>query len=94
MGSTTVCMLTLNPTTGKMINYYLGDSLMGIFYRHKYAVAGEQQKSFNFPYQVGSVGDSPTEGVTHQFTADQYKNETFILASDGVWDNFDGSYIL
>jgi len=28
-------------------------------------VAPDQQKSFNFPYQVGSVGDDPSHGVLH-----------------------------
>ena len=43
---------------------------MGIFYPDKYFLAPEQQKSFNFPYQVGSVGDNPNEGLTLELTAD------------------------
>ena len=27
----------------------------------------EQQKSFNFPYQIGSVGDHPSKGIYNEF---------------------------
>ena len=55
----------MNPGTGKIIIYYLGDSVFGIFHPQKYFISQDQQKSFNFPYQVGSVGDNPSEGLTY-----------------------------
>jgi protein phosphatase PTC7 len=45
----------------------------------------EQTHSFNFPYQVGTNGDSPNSAITnvHQFEED----DIIILATDGLWDN-------
>jgi protein phosphatase PTC7 len=45
----------------------------------------EQQHSFNFPYQVGTNGDSPEEAdvKVHKFQ----ENDILILGTDGLWDN-------
>ena len=58
VGSTTVCLLTLNPDTGIMKAYYLGDSIYAIINptNNAYRVAHEQQYEFNFPVQVGTNG--------------------------------------
>lgn len=88
MGSTTVIMLHLNPETGLIKVYYLGDSVYALFSEEGIRVAQDQQKSFNFPYQVGSTGDSPNDGVLHELKADEILNETIVVASDGLWDNY------
>ena len=68
--------------------YYLGDSIFAVFGEDGIKVAPDQQKSFNFPYQVGSQGDHPSEGVLFELEADKFLNQTFVLASDGLWDNY------
>jgi protein phosphatase PTC7 len=45
----------------------------------------EQQHSFNFPYQVGTYGDSPEEAIAN--THEIEENDIIIMASDGLWDN-------
>ena len=52
-------MLSMNPSTGRLRSYYLGDSIYGIFRKKEVEMVEEQQKSFNFPYQIGSQGDHP-----------------------------------
>lgn len=89
IGSTTVCILSLHPSTGKLLVYYLGDSVYGFFKQTSIQIAEDQQKSFNFPYQIGSVGDDPNDGVLHEHEADSALEETIVVASDGLWDNYD-----
>lgn len=46
----------------------------------------EGQKSFNFPYQIGSTGDDPKkagEDMTHTFR----DGDILLVYSDGVSDN-------
>jgi protein phosphatase PTC7 len=52
----------------------------------------EQQHQFNFPYQVGSNGDSPEDCDTrvHEFR----ENDIIVLGSDGLWDNLFEDQIL
>jgi protein phosphatase PTC7 len=52
----------------------------------------EQQHSFNFPFQVGTEGDSPYDSHinTHQIR----ENDIIILATDGLWDNLFENQIL
>ena len=46
----------------------------------------EQQKSFNFPYQIGSVGDDPrTSGEDNEHKFED--GDVVLIYSDGVSDN-------
>ena len=45
----------------------------------------EQQHSFNFPFQLGSVGDDPTTALEQKHTVEH--QDLVILASDGLLDN-------
>lgn len=47
--------------------------------------AKEQTQGFNFPLQVGTNGNNPTEGDIR--THDVQENDIFILATDGLFDN-------
>jgi hypothetical protein len=64
-GSTTVCILTLDPSTGMLRSYYLGDSVYAFVNEKegKISLAPDQQIEFNFPVQVGTNGFSPLEGI-------------------------------
>ncbi len=64
-GSTTVGILTLEPDTGVLRSYYLGDSVYAIVNEKesKIEVAPDQQIEFNFPVQVGTNGFSPLDGL-------------------------------
>ena len=52
----------------------------------------EQQHQFNFPYQVGTHGDSPEKSIckVHQFE----ENDIVVLGTDGLWDNLFDDQIL
>ena len=43
----------------------------------------------NFPFQIGSVGDDPSEGVLHEHQPSDYEGKIIVAATDGVWDNYD-----
>jgi protein phosphatase PTC7 len=89
-GSTTVCLLTLHPTTGLLRAYYLGDSVYAIINpsNSSYRSAPDQQYEFNFPVQVGTNGADPTHGIAHEFTPEEVGPEEYVVVgSDGIWDN-------
>jgi protein phosphatase PTC7 len=52
----------------------------------------EQQHSFNFPFQVGTEGDSPYD--SHINTHLIKENDIIVLATDGLWDNLYENQIL
>lgn len=52
----------------------------------------EQQHSFNFPYQVGTHGDSPYDATTNVHEIKE--NDIIVLATDGLWDNMFENQIL
>ena len=83
-------MLLLNPETGVLKSYYLGDSVYGIFREGEVEMMPEQQKSFNFPFQIGSTGDDPSEGVLSEYKEGSFKEtDLIVMGSDGIWDNYD-----
>ena len=73
-----------NPALQKIIHKQNGindgTNLLHLVYKSQ-----EQQHRFNFPYQVGTYGDDPSQAETHihQFI----ENDIIILATDGLWDN-------
>jgi len=70
----------------------MGDSGYSLFHIKEdgksldlYFRSQEMQKDFNFPYQIGSVGDDPSEGFDASHT---FKHGDVVIAySDGVSDN-------
>jgi protein phosphatase PTC7 len=79
-----------NPSLEKIINKNQIDTSatpFNIIFRSE-----EQQHSFNFPFQVGTHGDDPSNATTqvHQFQ----ENDIIILATDGLWDNLYENQIL
>ena len=65
----------------------------GGFRIEQYFRSKEQQKAFNFPYQIGSRGDDPRRAgldKTHEFT----NGDVVLVFSDGVSDNlFDQDFL-
>jgi len=92
IGSSTIVIVIINPETGVANASKVGDScyiilrpdpLTGklfIFYRSK-----EQQHGFNFPYQVGTDGDSPLTAV--EFSHQLMYGDIVVVGSDGMFDN-------
>lgn len=93
-------MATLDPDQMELRTAYIGDSGYFIF---KPRIANgrltfdlvfeseEQQKSFNFPYQIGTKGDKPSVAIEHLHQVSP--GDLIILATDGVTDNLDAAQI-
>ena len=83
-GSSTFCSCRL--LSDRLSTLNLGDSrylLMKnkkIFYSSK-----EQQHSFNFPFQVGTNGDSPLSAQINSHIVNE--GDIIVLGTDGLWDN-------
>jgi protein phosphatase PTC7 len=52
----------------------------------------EQQKRFNFPYQIGIQGDPPHLALEFQHSIKH--NDIVVVGSDGLFDNLEASAIL
>ena len=90
-GSTTLCFVKI--IEKNLQSYLLGDSGYMIVSHNaeKFYKSPEQQKSFNFPYQLGSVGDKISDGRNkiHPINVGDF----ILLATDGIFDNLDEEYI-
>lgn len=87
-GTSTVSVITLEPSTGLLRTAYLGDSIFSV-YRGKpckevFSVP-EQQHSFNLPFQVGTAGNHPSSA--NKFDVSSSTGDFIVLGSDGLWDN-------
>lgn len=51
----------------------------------------EQQKSFNFPYQIGSEGDNPTCAAEDKHIVQL--GDLIVLGTDGLFDNMNADQI-
>lgn len=40
------------------------------------------------------MGDDPEHGILHEHLADNLLDRTIVIASDGLWDNYDAESIL
>jgi protein phosphatase PTC7 len=98
-GSSTFVITTIDPDSNTLRTSYIGDSSYflirpnsssGVYtsvYRSK-----EQQHRFNFPFQIGSIGDNPTEAL--QFSHPIKEKDVLILGTDGLFDNLFDEQIL
>lgn len=91
IGTSTLVIVTLDNKQGVLRSANIGDS--GYMILRKNAAgkfdlvyrSQEQQHSFNFPFQIGTNGDKPSnaEMNTHQVL----KGDLVIVGSDGLFDN-------
>ena len=88
-GTTTVCILALHPITGKLSAAYIGDSVFSLYRKDQdyrlFFQAEENQREFNFPYQVGTEGDNPSESIKKDFPSNI--GDLLVVGTDGLWDN-------
>ena len=92
IGSSTLVIVAMDPITGLARASFVGDSCyiilrpiengekLKVFYRSK-----DQQHSFNFPYQLGTDGDSPEKALSFAHLLEY--GDIVIVGSDGLFDN-------
>ena len=93
-GSSTLVLIALARYKSHIYTSYIGDSGYCIFRKSKYRTnsyktifeSKPQLKGFNFPFQIGSIGDDPkcAKSITHKFVKN---NDIIISATDGLFDN-------
>ncbi|EGR28517.1 protein phosphatase, putative [Ichthyophthirius multifiliis] len=99
LGSSTLVMCTLDQNKDILNTTYIGDSGYCLYrfdekgnikLEHMFT---EQQKSFNFPYQIGGKdhGDKPQTAL--KFEHKIKNNDVLIVGSDGLFDNLDNTQI-
>lgn len=65
---------------------HLGDSALAVFRNNEMIYKSEEQcHSFNYPFQLGTGGDSPSKAHCIQCTTK--KDDLVVLATDGLFDN-------
>lgn len=98
IGSTTAVLLTVDDAKAVIYSSYIGDSGYAIYRKrddgeieivHK---SEEQQKGFNFPYQIGSEGDHPSKAWAFQHEVEH--NDLLVIGTDGLFDNVSEKDIL
>jgi hypothetical protein len=87
-GSSTCCLIMLDPEKKKITTSYMGDSLYMIL---RYSQeekkfmnifkSEDQSHRFNQPYQLGSQGDDPKKAIKNSHEVED--KDIIILASDG-----------
>jgi len=98
VGSSTICVVNLNEEKPTLHTSYIGDSgylvlrkidddNIRIVYQSQ-----EQQKGFNFPYQIGTNGDPPSVALT--FEHEIKNNDIVVVGTDGLFDNIDENQII
>jgi protein phosphatase PTC7 len=102
-GSSTVCVASLNEQTGVLKVMNLGDSGLIVFRKdsssssNKMKIAMETQETlhdFNFPSQIGNIGDPKQGAIISDTSADAtydyiqlQDGDVAVVGSDGLWDN-------
>ena len=91
-GSSTFCSCRLHRSTLHTLN--CGDSGYMLIRNGKALWKSKhQQHSFNFPYQVGTNGDAPTNAAVTVHKELRH-NDKVVIASDGLWDNIHDNTIV
>lgn len=90
-GSSTVCIVSLDKSNGKLDTCNLGDSGFVIIRGNRIVARSmAQQHRFNAPFQLmltpdGDVNDCSHMSASHTFSLQS--DDLVIVASDGLWDN-------
>jgi len=99
IGSSTMVIATIDPDSNLLRTSYIGDSSYLLVRSDpsngNYVTAyrsEEQQHSFNFPFQIGSMGDNPNEALAFQHELKE--NDILILGTDGMFDNLFDNQVL
>jgi protein phosphatase PTC7 len=90
LGSSTVCILSLDPTTATLSSANIGDSgfilvrpsTREVPYRSKH-----QEKSFGCPYQLGHHPNSAAADEAQLARQQLKQGDVVVLGSDGLFDN-------
>lgn len=83
-GSCTVCLAQIKD--GNLFTLNLGDSGFAVFRNGEFIFkSDEQTHSFNYPYQLGAGGDSPS--CAERCTIKMKKGDVVVLGTDGLFDN-------
>jgi len=96
-GSSTLCIVNLDEEKSTIHSSYIGDSGYVILRKVEedmrvVYLSKEQQRGFNFPYQIGSQGDSPS--VALEFEHKVENNDIVVVGTDGLFDNVDEKQII
>lgn len=100
-GSSTVCLIVVDPSTGNVRSANLGDS--GYLHLAPSAQSGPlivkgksvpQEHCFGWPYQLGAhpTSDGPQECASGTFSVD--RGDALLLGTDGLWDNLHLSEVI
>jgi len=89
-GTSTLAVAYLDRDAPILRTSYIGDSRYVIYRRREgkwgiFYEAQEQQRRFNFPYQLGKNADHPS--VAWEFKHEVEDGDIVVLASDGLFDN-------
>lgn len=90
-GSSTLVILSVDESKPILRTSYVGDCGYLIFRPDQEMklqlvhASQEQVKKFNFPYQIGSIGDSPLTAL--EYTHEVQDGDIIVAGSDGLIDN-------
>jgi len=96
-GTSTLAVAYLDRDAPILRTSYIGDTRYAIYRKieGKWAIfyeAQEQQRRFNFPYQLGRQADHPS--VAWEFQHEVQDGDIVVLASDGLFDNMYAQEVL
>ena len=85
-GSSTCCILAIDPKSKLLRTSYIGDSGYVIYRKQgpiyePFYISPEHSRSFNFPYQIGTNGDDPK--ISLEKTHEVLTGDFIIVATDG-----------
>ena len=85
-GSTTICLVSLDPATGVVRASNLGDSGFLVIRESQLVLRSTpQQHGINHPYQIGANRDHPEDADTIMFTVSP--GDIIVMGTDGLFDN-------
>lgn len=74
-----------HPDTGEVVFYYIGNCLYGIFQERQVVMVEAVYEAFNQPVKIGLY--PPQSGFVERYAYKDIKNDTILVASNGLWDN-------